>query len=262
MVKIKDKKKFAQGIIIMLIIMVILVFIIIGVVSLFAKKEEEHIKLANQIVQEQTPEPTASAIPVVSITAITQVEDWNLKVINKYNQVEDGFQPQLVKYDKNIQFDKRAMPYLKNMVDKMRREGINTVWIQSAYRSYDKQKTLFNNKVEEYKREGKSQEEAEELAQKLVQRAECSEHHLGLAVDFNYVNNAFEDTKEFKWLEEHAQEYGFILRYPKDKEQITGVSYEPWHWRYVGKEHAKKIKEQGICLEEYVYEMTTGVQGV
>lgn len=154
------------------------------------------------------------------------------------------------------------MSYLKNMVDKMRREGINTVWIQSAYRSYDKQKTLFNNKVEEYKREGKSQEEAEELAQKLVQRPECSEHHLGLAVDFNYVNNEFEDTKEFRWLQENAAEYGFILRYPKDKEQITGVSYEPWHWRYVGKEHAKKIKEQEICLEEYVYNMTTGVQGV
>lgn len=198
----------------------------------------------------------------VNITNITQSEEWNLKVINKHNQVEDGFKPQLAKYDKNIQFDERAMPYLKQMVNKMLQDGIKTIWVQSAYRSYEKQSTLFNNKVQEYIKQGKGQQEAEELAQKLVQRPECSEHHLGLAVDFNYVDNKFEDTQAFNWLVKNASEYGFILRYPKEKESITGVSYEPWHWRYVGKEHAKKIKEQGICLEEYIYNMTNPIKEV
>lgn len=205
---------------------------------------------------EQTPEPTT--IPVTNITTITQSEEWNLKVINQYNQVEDGFSPQLAEYDKNVKFDERAMQPLKDMINKMKRAGIKSIWIQSAYRSYEKQKTLFDNKVKEYVKQGKSQEEAEVLAQKLVQRPESSEHHLGLAVDFNYVNNEFENTAAFEWLQEHAAEYGFILRYPKDKGDITGISYEPWHWRYVGKEHAKKIKEQGICLEEYVYQLTSG----
>lgn len=205
---------------------------------------------------EQTPEPTT--IPVANITTITQSEEWNLKVINQYNQVEDGFSPQLAEYDKNVEFDERAMQPLKDMINKMKRAGIKSIWIQSAYRSYEKQKALFDNKVKEYVKQGKSQEEAEVLAQKLVQRPESSEHHLGLAVDFNYVNNEFENTAAFEWLQEHAAEYGFILRYPKDKGDITGISYEPWHWRYVGKEHAKKIKEQGICLEEYVYQLTSG----
>lgn len=205
---------------------------------------------------EQTPEPTT--ILVANITTITQAEEWNLKVINQYNQVEDGFSPQLAEYDKNVEFDERAMQALKDMINKMKRAGIKSIWIQSAYRSYEKQKTLFDNKVKEYVKQGKSQEEAEALAQKLVQRPESSEHHLGLAVDFNYVNNEFENTAAFEWLQQHAAEYGFILRYPKDKGEITGISYEPWHWRYVGKEHAQKIKEQGICLEEYVYQLTSG----
>lgn len=212
--------------------------------------------------QNEQLEPTTSTLPVANVTTITQLEDWNLKVINKYNQVQDGFYPQLAKYDKNIQFDERAMPYLKDMVNEMLKDGIKSIWIQSAYRSYEKQETLFNNKVQEYKKQGKGQEEAESLAQKLVQRPECSEHHLGLAVDFNYVNEEFEKTQAFKWLQENAAKYGFILRYPKGKEETTGVSYEPWHWRYVGQEHAKKIREQGICLEEYVYQITNQIQGV
>ena len=79
-----------------------------------------------------------------------------------------------------------------------------------------------------------------------------SEHSLGLAVDLNSLEESFEQTAQFKWLIEHCAEYGFILRYPKDKEDITGISYEPWHYRYVGEDHAAKIMEQGLCLEEYV----------
>ena len=134
----------------------------------------------------------------------------------------------------------------------MYKDGITKIWVQSAYRSYAKQEELFNNKVKYYKNQGKSDEEAQRLAQTVVQRPEMSEHNLGLAADFNTVTNEFEDTRAFEWLKKNAQDYGFILRYPKDKQEITGITYESWHWRYVGKEHAKIIKEKNYCLEEYI----------
>ena len=75
-------------------------------------------------------------------------------------------------------------------------------------------------------------------------------------MDFNYVNREFENTAAFQWLQENAQDYGFILRYAEEKENITKVSYEPWHWRYVGEEHAKKMKSRNLCLEEYIEQIT------
>ena len=99
---------------------------------------------------------------------------------------------------------------------------------------------------------GISQEEAERLTDEYINKPGASDHNLGLAVDFNYVDNKFDDLEAFKWLKENAEDYGFILRYPKDKEEITKISYESWHWRYVGEEHAKKMNELNMCLEEYI----------
>ena len=144
------------------------------------------------------------------------------------------------------------MEHLKKMLNDIRKTGITNIWVQSAYRSYQKQEELFNNKVKAYKEEGKNQKEAEELAQTIIQRPEMSEHNLALAADFNKVNNEFEKTDAFKWLDQNAQNYGFVLRYPKNKQNITGITYESWHWRYVGEEHAKIMKEKDFCLEEYV----------
>ena len=147
------------------------------------------------------------------------------------------------------------------MINAMYKEGITKIWVQSAYRSYEKQEELFNRQVQTQKNKGKSQEEAERLAQTVVQRPEMSEHNLALAADFNTVTNEFESTKAFTWLQKNAAEYGFVLRYPKDKQDITGITYESWHWRYVGKEHAKVMKEKGYCLEEYI-EYLKGAQSV
>ena len=99
---------------------------------------------------------------------------------------------------------------------------------------------------------GKNEQDAELLASKWVNKSETSEHNLGLAVDFNNVKRDFENTKEFAWLVENAEDYGFILRYKKEKRDITKVNYEPWHWRYVGVEHAKEINKLDMCLEEYI----------
>lgn len=134
----------------------------------------------------------------------------------------------------------------------MKSDGITNVWVQSAYRSLERQEKVFANKVKELEMQGKSKEEAEGLAIRKVNKSGTSEHNLGLAVDFNYVDYGFDETSGFKWLKENAENYGFILRYEREKETITKVDYEPWHWRYVGKENAVKMNELGMCLEEYV----------
>ena len=100
--------------------------------------------------------------------------------------------------------------------------------------------------------------EAEKKAATIVALPGTSEHHLGLAVDINSVETSFEDTAAFRWLQENAENYGFILRYPKDKQEITKIIYEPWHYRYVGVEHAKTINGLGMCFEEYVEYLSNG----
>jgi outer membrane receptor for Fe3+-dicitrate len=109
-----------------------------------------------------------------------------------------------------------------------------------------------NVKINYYLKQGYNRPEAEKLARKVVAAPGTSEHNLGIAVDFNGVKDDFYKTEEYKWLTEHADEYGFILRYTKEKQNITKKIYEPWHFRYVGKEHAKAMKRMGLCLEEYI----------
>lgn len=237
----------------MILIVAILVAVVIVVVSNFIKpKEKGQAKTENTI--DNTITTSTQEMPEV-------VKQWNLKLTNKYISIEKDYVPELATIEGELKFDKRAIGYLNKMMTAIRKSGITSIWIQSSYRSYAKQEELFNNKVDYYKEEGKNQQEAEELAQTVVQRPEQSEHNLGLAVDFNKVTNDFEKTKAFTWLQKNAQAYGFILRYPKEKEDITGVSYESWHWRYVGEEHAKVMKEKDLCLEEYI-EYVKGTQQV
>ena len=118
---------------------------------------------------------------------------------------------------------------------------------------------LYNDEVAKQKRENPdySDAKAKEEAGKNVAVPGTSEHQLGLAVDFNTDQVSFENTKEFAWLKANAAKYGFVNRYPKDKTSITGINYEPWHWRYVGVEHANKMNELNYCLEEYVEYLKT-----
>lgn len=181
-----------------------------------------------------------------------EINDWRLTLANFENLLPEDFEVELADIDATRQFDARAIGYLNKMINDMRKSGISNIWIQSAYRSVARQKELFNNSVNKYLKKGKTQEEAEKLTEEYINRPGSSDHNLGLAVDFNNVDNNFENLKGFKWLQENAKNYGFILRYPKDKEEITKISYESWHWRFVGEEHAKKMNELHMCLEEYV----------
>ena len=181
-----------------------------------------------------------------------EITDWNLRLANYENILPEDFTVEVADIDEHRQFDSRAIGYLNQMMTDMKKAGITNIWVQSAYRSVERQKELYDNSIKKYLSQGKTQEEAERLTDEYINKPGSSDHNLGLAVDFNYVDNKFAEMKGFKWLQENAENYGFILRYPEDKEEITKISYESWHWRYVGIEHAKKINELNMCLEEYI----------
>lgn len=148
------------------------------------------------------------------------------------------------------QLDKNMWEYLKVMMDEAKKQGVN-LYVRSPYRSYATQKMLYDNQVQKQLNQGVSAEEAPDKAASIVARPGTSEHHTGLAVDFNIADISFNNTKEANWLKENAHNFGFILRYPEGSTEITKVIYEPWHYRFVGIEHAQKIKNLGITFEEY-----------
>lgn len=132
-----------------------------------------------------------------------------------------------------------------------------TVWMQSGYRSVKYQTSLYERKTKYYLDKGYDNATAREKAAAVVNPPGYSEHNCGLAADLNSpehtgLDEGFEKTTAFRWLCEHAGDYGFILRYPKDAEDKTEIIYEPWHWRYVGVENAAKINASGLCFEEYI----------
>lgn len=142
------------------------------------------------------------------------------------------------------QIDENVWIFLQKMLDDARSEGID-IGVWSPYRSFATQQMLFNKQVDRFNGD-------ESRAATVVAKPGTSEHHTGLALDINCANDFFENTKAFKWLSENAENYGFIMRYSADKQRITGVIHESWHWRFVGINHAKKINELGFCLEEYI----------
>ena len=181
-----------------------------------------------------------------------EITEWNLRLANYENLLPEDFEVELEEIADEKYFDARAIKQLKKMINDMGHDGIRNIWVQSAYRSVARQKELYENSVNKYLKQGKTQEEAERLTDEYINKPGASDHNLGLAVDFNNVDNNFDDLDAFEWLEKNAENYGFILRYPKDKEDITKICYESWHWRYVGEEHAKKMNELNMCLEEYI----------
>ena len=153
---------------------------------------------------------------------------------------------------------KEAALALEMLIDAMKNDfGTDAppITVTSGYRSYDYQKYLFETAVQRYEEKGYSRAKAETLAARYTAGAGESEHQSGLCVDIHDRPCAtvdFENSPYFLWLCENAHRFGYILRYPKGKENITKIAFEPWHWRYVGRENAEKIKKSGLCLEEYL----------
>ena len=180
-----------------------------------------------------------------------ELEYENLMLVNRDNPMPKDFLPNLVDIGNGYKFDENGAKYLLEMFDVAKRDGVN-LFVVSAYRSVKKQTQNFNNSVERLKREGYAEQEAYNQTIRYIALPGTSEHSIGLAVDINSLQEDFDQTSEFKWLKENCYKYGFILRYPKNKEGVTKVAYEPWHYRYVGKKHAEKIMMDDITLEEYI----------
>ncbi|MGN1418393.1 MAG: D-alanyl-D-alanine carboxypeptidase family protein [Acutalibacteraceae bacterium] len=181
-------------------------------------------------------------------------ENWNLVVVNSSREYVSGYEPKLkeVVSGSGKYLDYRVAPYYDAMYNAAKKDGI-ILTPYSAYRSYDRQKNNYENLTAEYMtRYSLSKEEAAKKAATVILPPGTSEHNLGLAMDICNTYDSFANTDEYAWLAEHAQDYGFILRYTAEKQPITGIVPEPWHWRFVGVENAKKIKASGLCLEEYL----------
>lgn len=185
---------------------------------------------------------SAATVPVReagSSDSNRQPDSWNLLLVNKAHPLPEDFKPsEMTRLSSGYSVDSRVYPDLQRMMDACREQGMEPM-ICSAYRSSEKQSELFEKKVQSCLSDGVSRQEAEEQAAVWVNRPGTSEHQTGMALDivdksYQFLDEKQEETEVQKWLMAHCAEYGFILRYPADKERITGVSYEPWHYRYVG----------------------------
>lgn len=181
-------------------------------------------------------------------------EEWNLIVVNRWNELPEDYSVELTELSNGQKVDSRIYPYLQEMFDAARAEGIYPT-VREGYRTAEEQQEILDDKIQTYINQGYSQSRAEKTAKEWVALPGTSEHQLGIAVDINADKSKCSNEEVYAWLAENAYKYGFVLRYPPGKQKITGTSYEPWHYRYVGEEAAKEIYERGICLEEYFKQM-------
>ena len=176
---------------------------------------------------------------------------WNEIVVNKYNPIPDFYEFTLTELDNGKQVDSRIVEPLTEMFSAARESGINPT-VGEAYRTWEDQEEIMQSYISGYVQSGMSYEQAEEEAKKWVAQPGTSEHQLGLSLDINGDGISTPNDAVYEWLAENAYQYGFVLRYPQGKEDITGIDYEPWHYRYVGADAAREMHDSGQCLEEYV----------
>lgn len=210
----------------------------------------------NNTAAVNNPKNKANVTEVSETKPKIDKNDELLILVNYKHPLPDDYKVDLVDTENELQIDKRAAEPLKKMLDDCRKAG-HEPYMRSAYRTLAVQRALYNKKVRKYRNMGYSQEEAEKKTAEWIAVPGTSEHHLGLAVDvvdedYKELDEKQEEQDTQKWLMENSWKYGFILRYPTSKKAITHINYEPWHYRYVGKENAKKIYDSGLTLEEYL----------
>lgn len=188
-----------------------------------------------------------------SLQAESSDSDWALMLINRSNPIPDDYQVgDLVELRGGQKVDRRIYPDLQAMFDAARADGVYPI-VGSGFRTTEKQQQLMDDKIVAYRAEGHSEEEARRLAESWVAIPGASEHQIGICADINAADGSGSTNEEvYAWLREHAHRFGFILRYPEDKTDITGTIYEPWHYRYVGISAATEIYNGNLCLEEYL----------
>lgn len=183
--------------------------------------------------------------PPDTAPAAADTQPWNLTLVNQWYGLPDGVRLTL-KQVRGVPVDGRIAGPLKDMLNDAEDAGY-CLWLNAGYRTTTEQQTLFEEKAAAFRQSGYDDATARALAQQWVALPGTSEHELGIAVDIGTDNTALYD-----WLAANSWRYGFIQRYPPDKTALTGVSHEPWHYRYVGESAASEMHAQGLCLEEYV----------
>lgn len=210
-------------------------------------------------------ENTANALGLTQAEAASMLADPLMVLVNHTNKMPDNYTFETKECGSSTAVNKTLQTVACDAFLEMQKaaaaDGV-TVWMQSGYRSVSYQTKLYERKTQYYRDQGFDEATAKEKAAAVVNPPGYSEHNCGLAADLNSpehtgLDEGFENTAAFRWLCEHAVEYGFILRYPKGEEAKTEITYEPWHWRYVGRENAAKISASGLCFEDYIAQLQT-----
>ena len=184
----------------------------------------------------------------------TEQNGWNLILVNQDYYIPEDYKVELESFDNGEAVDYRIYEALQEMFNDAKDDDVYMFGAE-GYRTQKEQQELMDEKVEEYQEKFLVEFLAKWQAKRWVAIPGTSEHQLGLAVDINADISKSSSQEVYSWLAENAHEYGFIQRYPADKTEITGISYEPWHYRYVGEDVANEIYEEGICLEEYIQKL-------
>lgn len=262
----RRRRILRNRILFVLAILAILAGVVFGISQLTAMYRKAHLpKQSLQAVQAaglESDETSEGAQGLAGAQVSSLQSDWRMVLVNPNVKLPDDYTVETETADaatgKELQTE--AAEAYRQMAKAAEADGVSLM-LCSGYRSVEYQQGLFDKKVEQCLSEGLSQEEAEIKAATIVAAPGHSEHNTGLAADIvtpdhQMLDTAFEQTPAFAWLSQHAAEYGFILRYPRDKTAITGIIYEPWHYRYVGVDNAAAILQSGGCLEEYLAKLT------
>lgn len=247
--KMKQRRIFWMSV---LVLLLIIIFIAAATASC-GKKEDAagSSTTSSENSAEKSPEEMAEILLDNRIPA-----EWNLILVNNTIPLPEDFTVETADLGNGYEMDARVVPHMQEMLAAAKADGVPLL-VCSAYRSIDYQQKLLDKQTAYQKQQfGYTEEKARAEAEKVVTKPGHSEHNTGLsadivAVDYQVLDEGYAETPQAKWLKEHARDYGFILRYPKGKEDVTGIIFEPWHYRYVGVEYASKIEESGLCYEEW-----------
>ena len=217
---------------------------------------------ASSTVEEET---NGNALGLTADEAAAMLADPMMVLVNHTNKMPDDYTFETKECGSKTAVNKTLQTVACDAFLEMQKAAAAenvTIWMQSGYRSVKYQTGLYERKTKYYTDQGYDLATAKEKAAAVVNPPGYSEHNCGLAADLNSpehtgLDEGFENTTAFRWLCEHAADYGFILRYPKGAEAQTEVTYEPWHWRYVGVENARKISASGLCFEDYIAQLHT-----
>lgn len=236
-------------------VLVIVIFISFGYHLFHSEKQSKNSLQVVETFQEKWKQATGD----------TALKKWHLILVNESHPISDNQDIILEEVDYGEYVDERIAPFYRRMKKDAQKAGYHLATV-SGYRSVDYQNGLFQTSIDNYLAEGDTLEEAERKTKKYVQIPGSSEHHTGLAIDIaseefknsgQELTDDLEKTDEYKWLLKNSPKYGFILRYPKKKEKVTKIGYEPWHFRYVGTKEAIFMTENNLTLEELYEKMGT-----